>query len=107
LINLLLPKKKNWKKHLAVCNEDLKVERVTSMFNHLNVRHDAEKAMDYFYNLALSELEKIASVSEEKKQPLLALAEYLIKREEYIFSHTFLSQNPLRVFRLFGAVVQK
>jgi geranylgeranyl diphosphate synthase type II len=67
---------------LAVCNEDLKVERVTSMFNHLSVRHDAEKAMDYFFNLALSELDKISSVSEEKKQPLKFLAEYLIEREE-------------------------
>ena len=74
--------KEDLEEALVVCNEDLKVERVTSMFNHLNVRQDAEKAMDYFYNVAISELEKITSVSEEKKQPLLALAEYLIKREE-------------------------
>jgi geranylgeranyl pyrophosphate synthase len=52
------------------------------MFNHLSVRQDAEKAMDYFFNLALSELDKISSVSEEKKQPLKFLAEYLIEREE-------------------------
>ena len=67
---------------LAICNTEAKVEAVKSMFNHLGVRQDAEKAMDYYFNLAIENLNQITSVSDEKKQPLLGLADYLIKREE-------------------------
>lgn len=67
---------------LAICNAVAKVEAVKSLFNDLNVRQEAENAMNHYYNLALEELNKITSVSEEKKQPLVALAEYLIQREE-------------------------
>lgn len=67
---------------MSISNTEVKVEAVKSMFNHLEVRQDAEKAMDYYFDLAIENLNQITSVSDEKKKPLLALANYLIKREE-------------------------
>lgn len=67
---------------LSINNEDEQIEAVKSIFNHLGVRQDATKAMDYYFEKAIEALNQITSVSDKKKQPLLALANYLIKREE-------------------------
>ncbi len=57
-----------------------KVKDVKSIYNQLNIKQKAENKMNEFYTLALNNLKNI-KLSDEKKQPLLNLAYFLMKRE--------------------------
>jgi geranylgeranyl diphosphate synthase, type II len=56
-----------------------KVEQVLAEFDRLKVVDEARKAMDYYYSLAMDALNSV-QVSDDRKQPLLQLADYLYNR---------------------------
>lgn len=58
-----------------------KVKAVTAIYDKLDVRTDAEKAMREYYESAITALDMIA-VSKTVKQPLYDLAENLLYRED-------------------------
>jgi geranylgeranyl diphosphate synthase type II len=58
-----------------------KVDKIRSIFNELQVKEEARKKMDFYYEQAMISLQKI-NVEENAKQNLLDLAAYLLHREE-------------------------
>jgi geranylgeranyl diphosphate synthase, type II len=58
-----------------------KIEKVRAIFDTLEVKQEARKKMDFYYEQAMSSLQQI-NVAEETKQTLLELAAYLLHREE-------------------------
>ena len=57
-----------------------KIAAVTEIYNQLGIRELAEAKIDYFFDLALAQLDAL-SVSEERKQALRDLAHSLMKRQ--------------------------
>lgn len=60
---------------------DEKIEKVTSIYNTLEVRKIAEEAMDKYYHKALQHLDNV-KVAGERKSNLLQLAKSLMNRKE-------------------------
>lgn len=58
-----------------------KIEAVTGLYNRLNVRKICEDKMDFYYEQAVANLEKV-SVSADKKHELRNLAKKLMSRKE-------------------------
>ena len=58
-----------------------KIHAVTSLFNKLNVKQICEDKMQFFYTMAVANLEKV-SVSDNKKQELRNLAEKMMVRKD-------------------------
>jgi len=58
-----------------------KVNGVKSVYTELDIKTKAELKMNYFYEIALANLEAI-SISSSKKQPLLDLAHFLMGRDQ-------------------------
>jgi len=67
-------------KELLVSNPEDKVAQVLELFHDCQVDQWAEKEKGRFHDLALAHLEKIAVLS-ARKQPLIELADFLLKRE--------------------------
>ncbi|SFW81534.1 polyprenyl synthetase family protein [Chitinophaga sancti] len=67
-------------KELLVSNPEDKVAQVLELFHDCQVDQWAEKEKERFHDLALVHLEKIAVLS-ARKQPLIELADFLLKRE--------------------------
>lgn len=61
-------------------NIELKLERTTELFNHLNVKETCKELMDHHYNLAVDSLDKI-NVDDSHKATLKQLGSYLMNRE--------------------------
>lgn len=58
-----------------------KVEGVKAIYSDLNIKEKAENKMDEYYQSAINYLNQL-NIDEQKKQPLLNLAHYLMNREE-------------------------
>lgn len=65
----------------AAQSPEEKIEKVTEIYNTLEVRKIAEDAMDGYYHKAIAHLAKV-KVSDERKQNLLQLAQQLMNRKE-------------------------
>lgn len=61
-------------------NAELKVNRTRELFDHLRVKEDCKEMMQSYYKKALDALNSI-DVEDAQKQPLIALAEYLMDRD--------------------------
>lgn len=61
-------------------NIELKISRTRELFDHLNVREMCRETMEHYQKKALEALQEI-EVSEADKQPLMALASYLMNRD--------------------------
>ena len=57
-----------------------KVNGVKSVYADLKIKEKAEAKMNEFYKVALDNLDNI-QIAEQKKKPLLDLAQYLMGRE--------------------------
>jgi len=57
-----------------------KVKGVKEIYSELEIKNKAELKMNYFYEIALKNLDAI-KISNKKKEPLLNLAHFLMKRE--------------------------
>jgi geranylgeranyl diphosphate synthase type II len=68
--------------NLLMAEKDLvkKVDAVKAIYAELDVKGKAEIKMDEYYQIALKNLDGI-EISDEKKQPLLGLAHFLMGRE--------------------------
>jgi geranylgeranyl diphosphate synthase type II len=64
-----------------VINDNTKVERVTAVFNALNIKELAVEEMNLFYNTAISHLDSI-DIPTAKKQVFEDFAKSLMKREK-------------------------
>lgn len=60
-------------------DDDKKIDAITEVFNQLNVKEYTEMKMEYYYNRAIDNLNAV-SISSDKKQELIKLARYLMKR---------------------------
>ena len=58
----------------------LKVKRTRELFDHLQVRQACKQMMHNYYDTAMNSLEKIA-INDKHKATLIALAEFLIQRD--------------------------
>lgn len=65
----------------AAQSPEEKIEKVTEIYNTLEVRKIAEDAMDGYYHKAIAHLAKV-KVSDERKHNLLQLAQQLMNRKE-------------------------
>ncbi len=65
----------------AAQSPEEKIEKVTEIYNTLEVRKIAEDAMDGYYHNAIAHLAKV-KVSDERKHNLLQLAQQLMNRKE-------------------------
>lgn len=65
----------------AAQSPEEKIEKVTEIYNTLEVRKIAEDAMDGYYHNAIAHLAKV-KVSDERKHNLLQLAKQLMNRKE-------------------------
>lgn len=59
---------------------EYKVREVKAIYNALSIRDKATEQMNYYHSIALQKLDHLG-VSEKKKAPLRALAEFLLGRE--------------------------
>jgi len=70
-----------WTKNKDENFSSQKIHAVTSLFNKLNVKQICEDKMQFFYTMAVANLEKV-SVSDNKKQELRNLAEKMMVRKD-------------------------
>ena len=61
-------------------NPAKKIKAIVSIFEELEVKKSALEKKDYYFNLALSELEK-AGAESSRKEAILSLAKQLMNRE--------------------------
>lgn len=67
-------------KLITESNSDAKVTGVKSIYNELSIRDKATEQMNAFHTIAMGKLDHLG-VSDQKKVPLRALAEFLLGRE--------------------------
>jgi geranylgeranyl diphosphate synthase, type II len=65
----------------TILDDDSKVEKVTAIFNELNIKQLATEEMNLFYNTAISHLDSITA-PENKKQVFENFAKSLMNREK-------------------------
>lgn len=61
-------------------DHEYKVKRVKELYAELNIQEKAEKEMEAYYKMAMESLDAI-QVDDKKKEPLRALASFLLARE--------------------------
>ncbi len=74
------PQREVLKQLLKESDIELKLRRITELFDHLNVREMCQERMDDHYKRALTALDKV-KVPNENKKALISLAQYLIERD--------------------------